>query len=182
MSKIFAKAKVVGVLVGLVWGTSLLAQPDTNTTGAKGKTGVTATVVLTLPEMLQRVGELSVQVKGDLQHIYGLREVARKNKDVIKLNCVNDKFIQAKATANIFDTAYLHLQGVASGGEALFKSATDAASDLRRLKNEANACVGEELSAEMLTESSHPPFPDDPTHGDPFEPGVEPPGYASPYN
>ena len=137
--------------------------------------------------MLDRVKDLEVQVNDDLRHVKHLQEVARKQKDVIKLTCVNDKLIALKAEANIFDESRHGLQNVAAEGSerfTVFASVTDGAQNVHKLRGEADACVGEpELAGESSNGVVHPVFPDDPTVGDPFQPGsVEPPGYASPFN
>ena len=168
-----------------VAGGTLVAQPsDSDGTGVRisGSLGGKMAFV----EMLDRVGEFERQINDDLRHVRHLQEIARKQKDVIKLTCVNDKLIALKAQANVFDTERRDLQSLgADSGErfAVFASVTHAAESAHNLRAEADACVGEpELGGESSNTFTHPPFPDDPTIGDPFKNGIEPPGYASPFN
>jgi len=128
---------------------------------------------------------LEVRVREDNEHVVQLRERSRKSKDVIKLNCVNDKFIQIKALAKVFDNQRILAENAISGGGEgdVFRDVSTTVSDIRKLRGEADACVGEELVSDSLNDYLGPTFPDDPTKGDPFVPddGIEPPGYASPF-
>jgi hypothetical protein len=179
---------VVGVVIGCCITGTLLAQPpddtDTNDTSAKVSGSITSN--LSLLDMLGRSHDLETQVQGDLRHVRHLQEIARKNKDVIKLTCVNDKFLAIKAQANIFDDTHRELEGAnAQSTERfnIFALVTQAAENVRKLRIEADACVGErEIGTETFNGVTHPPFPDDPTVGHPFDEGIEPPGYASPFN
>ena len=117
-----------------------------------------------------------------------LRELARKQKDVIKLTCVNDKLIQLKAQQNIYGAVEVQLQAALAEGQGdrfeLFTQATVGADNIRKLREEADACLGEGDLAPCETDVdvSSPDIVDDPTKsGDIFQPGVEPPGYASPF-
>jgi hypothetical protein len=154
-------------------------------------------VKLSLPEMVARAGTLEVQIKADLRHVLHLQAKARQAKDVIKLNCINDKLVQLKAQVNIFDSAHASLKaGLEDGGEgaaagdarqASFGEVTEAGGAVKTLRAEADICVGEpelfkqESSADVL----RPEIVDDPGGFDPFDPSggpFEPPAYASPYN
>lgn len=166
---------VAAMLVGIGGGT-LLAEPET----AKPATN------LSLVEMRARTETLEADVRADLRRILHLQEVTRKQKDVIKLNCVNEHYVELKAHANMFDKAKVEL--TLAGDDAIaaatssFANATQAAADVHADRTAADGCVGEnELSEESSAIVSHPDL-DDPTLGDPFKPGIEPPAYASPFN
>ncbi len=188
MKSLKARLLGLGIGVSLIAGVTLLyAAPDDGTEEApapKFSGGVSSQ--LSLPEMLVRGIELDKGVKVDIRHVKHLQEVARKNKDVIKLTCVNDKYLSLKAQANIFDDFHRELEGANADGTeriAVYDHVTDAADKVHKLRIEADACVGElELGTESSNGTDHPPFPDDPTVGDPFGEVIEPPGYASPYN
>lgn len=146
--------------------------------------------VLTLSEMTAQNIVIEGQLKGDLQYMEHLRVVVRRDKDVIKLNCVNDKYVQLKAQVNLFDMARDQFNG-ALGTESTARVHFDAivkiSSEAAQLKNEAAGCVGvpELYKQESGVDVQHPDFPDDPTTAQPFDDvvvGVDPPGYASPFN
>lgn len=129
------------------------------------------------------VKALEVQVRDDLRHVMHLRERSRQEKDVIKLNCVNDKLVQIKALTKVFDNQRAAFES--SLEDSKTTPAVETADSIRHLRGEADGCVGEsEISKDSLNDFEGPTFPDDPTKGDPFEPGngLEPPGYASPYS
>ena len=54
---------------------------------------------------------------------------------------------------------------------------------MKALREQANSCIGEPelFKQESGVEVTHPEIVDDPTNGINVEPGIEPPGYASPY-
>jgi hypothetical protein len=143
---------------------------------------------LSVEDMQSQLTVAADKIKVDVRHVMHLRELARKQKDVIKLTCVNDKLIQIKAQQNIFGAAQVQLQAALSDGQgdrfALFTQASEDASAIRKLREEADACLGEgDLSpSETDVDYTSPDIVDDPTKaGDVFQSGVEPPGYASPF-
>jgi hypothetical protein len=150
-------------------------------------------VKLTLPEMVAHAGTLGAQIKADMRHVLHLQAKTRQEKDVIKLNCINDKMVQLKAQVNIFDSAHGSLKaGLEAGGAAEdkqenFAEATATADAIKSLRAEADLCVGEpELyKQESSSDVKRPDILDDPTATDPFGPasgGFEAPAYASPFN
>ena len=146
---------------------------------------------LSAEEMSSRTRELSTQSDGDLRRIEQLKADARKKKDVIKLNCINDKLLQAKQLMNIIDDATDRFSAALSTGDQSerhhhFTVVTISAEKVRIAREEAEACIGEEISyvGPSQIDVDEPDLPDDPTEPDPF-PGdgdgtIDPPGYASP--
>jgi hypothetical protein len=138
-------------------------------------------------EMRTRTELIKKDIAEDNRHVLHLQALARKEKDVIKLTCVNDKLVELKAQSNIFDESARELRATLGGSvgdhTASFGSVSEAAQAVHKLRGDADSCVGEpELVGESANDVTHPPFPDNPTIGDPFGNGVEPPGYASPFN
>jgi hypothetical protein len=149
-------------------------------------------VKLSLPEMVTHAGAIEVQIKADLRHVLHLQTKARQARDVIKLNCINDKLVQLKAQVNIFDSANASLkaglesQGTADDKQGVFAEVTSTGEAIKTLKAEADICVGEPelFKQESSSEVKRPDIIDDPGATDPFHPGgsFEPPAYASPFN
>ena len=86
-----------------------------------------------------------------LKRIHALEETARKQKDIIKLNCVMDKQVQAKVNASIAEQAMASLQeNVARGDEGgrthEFTRLTIINQKVMVLGAEAENCIGEDLS------------------------------------
>jgi hypothetical protein len=139
-------------------------------------------------EMTTRVGELKAQIDKDAQSMRHLQAVARKEKDVIKLSCVNDTLVQLKAEQNLFDESERIFTGEvgddATSARDDFEAMTSSASKIADLRAAAEACVGvPELYKQESATTVEAPELDDPIMPtqDPFDPGLEPPAHASPF-
>jgi hypothetical protein len=183
---------VTVLVAGLIASSATYAQspiPGADPSAAK-PTKVAANVKLSLPDMVARAATVEVQIKGDMRHVLHLQSKARQEKDVIKLNCINDKLVQLKAHVNIFDSAHgllkaaLEADGTADDKQATFGEVTSTGEAIKVLRAEADICVGEpELyKQETSSEVKRPQILDDPAGKDPFGGGFEAPGYASPFN
>jgi len=176
--KLLAKVLFVGVIgtVGVGLTTFLHAAPgsvwDSNGTPSNAS----------FEEMMIRARDARDAMIQDYRHIQHLQQVARKEKDVVKLNCVNDKLVQVKPLMNDADRERTELEANVGNRRTYFGDIVADVSSIHRLREEADQCVGEGIP---LTESSNsfsgPQLPDSP-YGDPFGPIGEPPGYASPFN
>lgn len=166
--------KTIAFMLLLAVASQLYAQP--------------APAPMSAAEIQARTAEAEVKVKTDEQKMLALQALARKEKDVIKLTCVNDKMVQLKAQANLFDQSRAELASVIDKDtrDLAFDSITQIVERIRKLREEAEACVGQpELTNEFANDFQAPPIQDDPTAGVPFDNNdtvVEPPAYASPYN
>jgi glucose/arabinose dehydrogenase len=183
--RLLKKALFLALLAG---GGLLYAQPDTtplpdpNKPAKQDQTEVKIETQLSVSEMTTTSEELRKQVQLDLRHVLHLQAAARKQKDIIKLTCVNDKLIAMKPLANRFDMLYRELSGLlldaSSERFAVYQNVATGADAVNKLRKEADQCAGE-----TETGFTAPDLPLDPTKGDPFgDDGVEPPGYASPYS
>jgi hypothetical protein len=144
-----------------------------------------ATAVISPADLQPRVHLLHEQMRADARHVQYLQQIARKEKDVIKLNCVNDKLVQIKPQMNMADSAESELGSSADATRmAAFDSVAQAAENVRRLREEADQCIGEAITqggSESSNSFTGPQAPDDPSKG--FGGNqLEPPGYASPFN
>lgn len=135
-------------------------------------------------ELKERAAKLRAQVKANARRIRHLQEVARREQDIVKLTCVNDKLVELKPNVNMFDAAdqafQLALDDEADGVRALFDQAVELSGAVKQLVTDAEACIGvPELYKDSKTEVNRPELPDDPTS--PFEGQLEAPAYASPF-
>lgn len=143
---------------------------------------------LTAAEISKQSDDLQAQMTQDMVHVGRLQARARKEKDVIKLNCVNDKMVQMKAMLNLADDKRSQITDALTLGNGRaperFADYQSSASDIKKLREEADVCVGvgPDYVGDSKLNISNPGIPDDPTAGNPFDDGVEPPGYASPYS
>ena len=106
-----------------------------------------APVKLTNADVAVKSASLRTQIQEDSHSLLQLKAHAVKLKDVIKVNCVNDKLVQAKAEMNIADTANDSLQSAMQKNNdddrnATFAQLQTAATSIKQLKEEAAACIG----------------------------------------
>lgn len=143
-------------------------------------------------EMMRNVEKSLETMRTGLKNIVKLQKIARKQKDVIKLNCVNDKLLQVKQHLNIAEAARTNLtEAIERDNENdryhQYSQVTITRDNVRVLGQEARDCVGDELSfvGPMEIEIDKPGIPDDPTKTNPFNivdgPDIERPAFASPY-
>lgn len=176
-------------------GVAVLAAVTVHAQGAdpaKTKPAKPAAANLTVPEMKERATAFDAQILDDSRHVSHLRDVARNQKDVIKLTCVNDKLVVVKAQMNMFDGSRQRFTALVDGGATAdaarpsYVELADLADKVKSLRGEADTCIGapDLYKQEAGVEVTHPDFPDDPTTTDPFVPpegALEPPAYASPF-
>ncbi len=142
-------------------------------------------------EKLNRSATMVTEMKETLGHVVKLLAEAREEKDVIKLNCINEKLTSIKGLIRIADQAEMSLQ------EAVGRAEKDSSTHeyhkivishqkVKILRSEAEQCIGElafavgKTSVEVEVDKEQVPG-DDPTEVElPDTPIVRPPA-ASPY-
>jgi hypothetical protein len=99
------------------------------------------------PDKLEAAADNIARMKAALKQVLARAEQARNEKDVVKLNCVNEKLTQVKALIKVAEQADLALhESVASrdaGGEADFSKIAIARTKVDRLRAEAEQCIGQ---------------------------------------
>lgn len=150
-------------------------------------------------EMSTRADELIKEMEATHRSVLEMQAAAKQAKDVIKLNCVNENLLAVKQLLNIADAAENELdEAIARGDRAeqvhQFGQITIASEKSAGARDEAQACIGEELhfvGKNDLTVDG-PAIRNDPTDdGDLGEPGgedpfdtavtLEDPAFASPF-
>lgn len=192
--KLLAKIGMWGLLVGAS-GSALHADPaggwlSPNGTSGAGA-GYSATIGLQgrmsqaqVADLAARVHQMQEQARTDIRHVVHLQQIARNEKSVIKLNCVNDKLVQIKPQLNMTDAAASDLSvSTEFTRMSAYQNAMIGAENVHRLREEADQCIGEPVTIGGDSSNSYtgPNAPDDPTRGW-GRGGLEPPVYASPYN
>src|ERR1051325_8847700 len=156
-------------------GVSGSGSASTDSTSAEAN--ITAT--MSLADVMVRVGKLHEQTRADARHIQHLQQIARKEKNVIKLNCVNDKLVQVKPQMNIADLSEAKLEN-AHDAERItaFGIIAQSAENIRHLREEADQCIGEQIliGGDSSNSFTGPEAPDDPGRGY-LGNQLEPPGY-----
>jgi hypothetical protein len=164
--KTLANKLVIPALL-LLFAGGLLAQPNPPTP-------------LAMSEMSLKVETTAKEVVKDATRVQLLQIKARKDKDSVRLTCINDKLLQINALRNIFDGLYEAFQATAK--QESYDQILATASGIRQLREQAQLCAGEtQFISDMQGGYAAPDIPDDPSV-DLFPEGTEPPGFASPFN
>jgi hypothetical protein len=177
------------VVLGLALvGTTVFAQPsDTPPSGETPR----STRIAPPGEMIQQAKDMLGKMQDILKRVVQLQEVARKQKDIIKLNCVNDKLVQIKGNMNVAETANTAMnEAMARGDDAQrgheFTRVGLVFQKVQVLGTEAENCIGEDLTFIGQTEVKvevDPGLPEtDPTKEPTPEPVIERPPVSSPFN
>jgi hypothetical protein len=144
---------------------------------------------LTPEEMVNQSREYTKNMNDVLKRIQVLQDQAKREKDIIRLNCVTDKVVQVRVNISIAEQSIAALQEAvtrADEGERTheFTRLTIVNQKVQVLGAEAENCIGEDLSfvgATKVDVEIDPNIPQyDPTQ--PPAPGIdiERPGEASP--
>lgn len=120
-------------------------------TAPEGTLSVPQRSTLTPQDMLNQANEYRTKANQTLQRISGMVEQARKDRDIIRVNCLTDKVVQVKANLAVVE---VDTQGLQEAGarrddaSALhhFTRITIANQKIDVLGAEAEACVGEDLT------------------------------------
>lgn len=141
------------------------------------------------PEKIQRSNEYLVQMRAGLKAVLAKLEEARASKDVVKLNCVNEKLTNIKGLLRISEQADIALQEAVAKkeGESTeheYTKVVIARQKIDQLKAEAEQCVGmlafETGPTEVIVEVPTDLPQTDPTQSPPPPPVVSRPPPASP--
>lgn len=146
---------------------------------------------LSSEDMARAAASLGKQVTADLNHIQAVQASVRREKDSLKLDCVNEQFFAAKASANVFEKQTHNLDTAvdSSARSRAFGGVSQNADNVHRARERADRCAGtNELSNDNNT--TRPDLADNPTEGGTQVGmpgsgnggGLEPPAYTSPYN
>jgi hypothetical protein len=132
------------------------------------------------PEKLKRSAAAVQRMRGILSDVLARLEEARATKDVVKLNCVNEKLTQVKGLLRISEQSDVALQESVSrkdstAAEHEYSKVSIARSKVEQLRSEAEQCIGqlafrtdENLTVEVQEPSGLP-------GGDPTNPPQPPP-------
>jgi hypothetical protein len=144
------------------------------------------------PEMLRQGQEYRQQIQSIVFQIQAQSEQAKRDKDVIRLNCLLDKLTQVKVNGNIMDQALQGLQDALSRRDDSaqlheYTRVTIINQKAQVLRSEADACVGAESSfvgkTKVMVEAPQgiSDNPDQPPPADQPTTVIDRPPVASPY-
>lgn len=152
-------------------------------------TGVRQRPTLSPQDMVNQSRTYLERMNNILTNLNNMAEQARKQKDVIRLNCLLDKVAQVKANISIGTAAQQSLQeAIARNDEGAsvheYTRVTIVHQKTQTLAGEAQACVGEDLAyvgATRVDVEVEGIPPGDPTQPTPTRPVFERPPIASPF-
>ena len=179
--------RVIKILVGATFF-SQLALAQTPAEGVDTPPSVDVTIPqrvdLSPQDMLAQAEAYRTNMTQTTQRLNQMVDEARRQKDVIRLNCLTDKVVQANANMNILEKAIQSLQdaiGRNDQGAATheYTRVTIVNQKVQILGAEAEGCVGEELqfvgATKVDVEVSPDVRDDDSTQPTAFDPGFERP-------
>lgn len=132
------------------------------------------------PEKLRRSSDGLGRMRNVLKEVLSKLEEARNTRDVVKLNCVNEKLTQIKGLLRISEQSDVSLQEAvakkeSSAGEHEYTKVMIARQKVDQLRAEAEECIGQLAfrTDENLTVEVE--VPDDVPDLDPTRPASQPP-------
>jgi hypothetical protein len=169
----------IGALLIAGTGTLLVAGPDDS-----DAPDVTAPAMkmgsISAADMTVQADVMVTNMHDMLRHVTQLREKASREKDILKLNCINDKLVPMKGEVNLGDTMRHSLEQAIGSNDESGRYAAYA--DLTVRRDQADACVGDALTYigstdVQVTGPANPLYPPEPGENE-----VEPPTYRSPFD
>lgn len=100
------------------------------------------------PEKIERSSKALVGMRSVLREVLEKLEEARRTKDVVKLNCVNEKLTQIKGLLRISETADVALQESvtrqdSTSSEHEYTKVMIANQKVTQLRSETEECIGQ---------------------------------------
>lgn len=160
------KSLAKGVLVLVLGGTgaTLLAQPSGVSAGSEA-------------------ASVQAQMRSDHQAVLKMKAAAQREKDIIKVNCVNDKLVQMLPQMNMVDSLIAKLSA-GTDQATLMVDIQAGAQKVAEQREAAAQCVdsksivGESSTTFAMEGDIDDPWEDVPDFGEDVV--IEPPGFASP--
>ncbi len=98
-------------------------------------------------EKLEASADHIARMKAALKQVLGRLEEARNEKDIVKLNCVNEKLTQIKSLLKVAEHADIALHEAISnrdpGAESEFSKVAIARAKIDALRGESDQCIGQ---------------------------------------
>ncbi len=99
------------------------------------------------PFLMKKASDHVSKVKSALKQVLSRVEEARNEKDIVKLNCVNEKLAQIKQILNVAEGAEVALQEAVAksdpGSDAEYSKIAIARGKADQLRAEAEECIGQ---------------------------------------
>jgi TolA-binding protein len=134
------RATNLAALCGLMFATPALAQVAAPAVAGRSESATSA-------ERPKRAAEAISSMRSSLRLVTSRVEDARNEKDVVKLNCVNEKLAQIKGLLKVAEQSELAMKGADASDDptanAEFAKISIAKTKVDGLGNEAQQCIGQ---------------------------------------
>ena len=164
----------LGILIGGVAIAQGAAQPEDKGTATPPAQPEKASEGSNLsdPEKIRRSSEAVGKMRGALKTVLVKLEEARNSKDVVKLNCVNEKLTQIKGLLRISEQSDIGLQEAVAKKESTtaeheYTKVSIAVVKVNQLSAEAEECIGQLAFRTDENATTEVEEPDDLPKGDP---------------
>ncbi len=163
----------LALLIGGVAIAQGAAQPeDKGTATPPAQSEKTEGSNLSDPEKIRRSAEAVGKMRGALKTVLVKLEEARNSKDVVKLNCVNEKLTQIKGLLRISEQSDIALQESVAKKESAtaeheYTKVSIAVVKVNQLSAEAEECIGQLAFRTDENATTEVEEPDDLPKGDP---------------
>jgi len=152
--------------------------------GVSSMYGAPGTTTGTASQYAAEADAIKSKMLADHEYVMRLKVKAVKEKDVIKLNCLNDKLVQMRPEMNILDALRQKLDS-STGPEqdAAFNDLVASGNKVREQRELAGQCAESTILVGESSNSFTGPTVPSPADGDDMGGAgeyIEPPGYASP--
>lgn len=119
--------------------------------------------LLTLEEMTSLAAKYEADIENDVSNVEAARTSAYKNRDVIKLTCIDDKLVQMRLISHSMTPRFkrmLRLKREEFAVRAEFSIITPNWKRSKELRQEVETCIGETLNAvSVVSVSQETPEP-----------------------
>lgn len=153
LSALTPRRSLLALGLGLAIGGSALAQ-DTTKTGSQvqtqGEIGATTTAQVSSAEQLQQADAIARRGNQLAERMTRMLDEARRDKDILRANCVNRKLTEVNANVRNVDQRAKALKDAAAAGDDgrrnhEFTVLTVLSQKLDMLNQEASQCLGESV-------------------------------------
>lgn len=167
------------ILIGGVALAQGAAKPEDKGTGTTAPPAATPQTNaepsnLSDPEKIRRSAEAVGKMRGALKSVLAKLEEARNSKDVVKLNCVNEKLTQIKGLLRISEQSDIALQEAVAKKESAtseheYTKVSIAVVKVNQLSAEAEECIGQLAFRTDENATTEVEEPEDLPKGDPTQ-------------
>ena len=147
-------ALMVGLALGVIGFGLAIAQDasddESGDSDTEGEVGAQRRADLTPAEQQAEAARILEHGAQTSRRVLGMLDEARRERDIIRVTCLNDKLTQINAHLRTLETRATNLSDAITNGDSdrrnhEFTVITVLAQHFRTLEQEANACIGQDI-------------------------------------